>query len=95
MAHGLMVALGPAHDDEDEHSDDSELDGLSPEEHTKAKEDAVKAMMASVRTGKSEDFRKALEAFIDLHDAEEDQDDEQDELGDEEKDESDEDDLRL
>jgi hypothetical protein len=92
---GLAVLLGAPHDDdEDEHEgDDGEI---SPEEHAKAKDDAVKEMMASVRTGKSEDFRKALEAFIDLHEAEEEDAEEEDEEDSEaDKEESYEGDLEL
>ena len=90
---GLAVLLGAPHDDEDEHEgDDGEI---SPEEHAKAKDDAVKEMMASVRTGKSEDFRKALEAFIDLHEAEEDAEEEDEEDSEADKEESDEGDLEL
>lgn len=90
---GLAVLLGAPHDDEDEpEGDDGEI---SPEEHAKAKDDAVKEMMASVRTGKSEDFRKALEAFIDLHEAEEDAEEGDEEDSEADKEESDEGDLEL
>lgn len=101
--HGLAIMFGGkgpdgprGEHDEDEHDPDTDLDGMSPEEHDKAKDEAVEEIMASLQSRKADDLRRALEAFIDLHDAEKDDEDEHDEMEDDEKDEEEDDeDLHL
>ena len=86
---GIAVMLG-----EEPHGseDDPDAEDISSEDKGKSKTEAVKGMMAALRSNKVDLFEKFLGSFIDLHEGEEDPAEEELESADEE---ASEDDLKL
>jgi hypothetical protein len=87
---GLAIAFGrPDHGDDDEgEEEDHDGEELSSEDHDRAKDEAAAEVMDNMHARRKPEFRKALEAFIDLHNADEDKEDAEDDDEDSARDEA-------